>query len=71
MSTEIMGQGGNRSPFFSDLSNGLHQLALAISAGSRAAAEFKRLDRMNDAQLAREGLTRDEIGRAVFERHFA
>lgn len=69
MSTEIMGRG--RSPLFSDLTNGLHQLALSVAAGARAASEFKRLDRMNDAQLAREGLTREEIGRAVFQRHFA
>lgn len=71
MSTEIIGQGGNRSPFFSDLTDNLRKFALAISAGSRAASEYKRLDRMTNAQLAREGLTREEIGRAVFQRHFS
>lgn len=76
MSTDIIGQGGSsgrsesRTQFLSDLINGLRQFARSIGAGMAAASEYKRLDRMNDAQLEREGLKREEISRAVFHRNY-
>lgn len=58
-------------PTIAEISHGLGRLVSAMAAGSRAASDWERLSRMSDSQLARQGLTREAIGRRVFERHFA
>ena len=43
----------------------------AMAAGSRAAGDYRRLTTHTDAALAREGLSREAIARAVQQRNFA
>lgn len=42
----------------------------AMADGVRAAHDYERLSNATDAALAREGLTRDGLAQAVFQRHF-
>ena len=42
----------------------------SIAAAQRATADFERMSRQTDAQLAAKGLERAEIARVVFNRHF-
>ena len=43
----------------------------ALGAAYAAGREFERLDGRTDAQLARDGLSRETLSRAIFDRHFA
>ena len=43
----------------------------AFAAGLAAAAELRRLNAMNDHQLAGRGLTRDGVPGELFRRHFS
>ena len=47
----------------------LRRAFAAVVAGARASRDYERLSRATDATLARQGLTRDGIARAVLERH--
>lgn len=58
------------APNFDGLASAISRAVSAIAAGSRASSDWRRLSAMTDAALAREGLTRDRIARAVFERNF-
>jgi len=42
----------------------------SIAAAHQAAADYEKLNSHTDAQLANEGLSRDEVARVVYERHF-
>ncbi len=42
----------------------------ALAAGSAAARDFERMQGQSDEALARKGLTRQTVARAVMERHF-
>ena len=42
----------------------------AMRAGQAAAHELDRFYGMSDETLARQGLSRETIGRAIMERHF-
>ena len=42
-----------------------------IAAAQRATNDFERMNAKTDAQLAANGLHRTDLGRVVFERHFA
>ena len=42
----------------------------SIAAGQRAASDYRRLNSRTEAQLAAESISRAEIARIVFERHF-
>ena len=42
----------------------------ALRAGNAAARELDRYNAMSDEALARQGLTRADVTRAVVERHF-
>ncbi|MFQ5566398.1 MAG: hypothetical protein ACE5EU_08550 [Paracoccaceae bacterium] len=42
----------------------------SIAAGQRAADDFRRLNARTDAQLAADSISRADIARIVFERHF-
>lgn len=43
----------------------------AMAAGARAARDYRRLTTHTDAALAREGLSREAIARAVHQRNFS
>ena len=47
------------------------RLLQVFSQGMKAAADYRRLDAMTDGQLAAQGLTRANLPRHLFERHFA
>lgn len=57
-------------PVVAGLEDILQGFLSACSAGTRAAHDWERLNAMPDSELARRGLTRGELGRAVFERNF-
>lgn len=42
----------------------------SLGAAHRTAAEYQRLSAKSDAALERAGLSRTDIARAAFERHF-
>ena len=42
----------------------------SIAAGQRAADDFRRLNARTDAQLAVDSISRADVARIVFERHF-
>ena len=42
----------------------------SIAAGQRAADDFQRLNASTDAQLAADSISRADVARIVFERHF-
>jgi hypothetical protein len=42
----------------------------SIAAGQRAADDFQRLNARTDAQLAADSISRADVSRIVFERHF-
>ncbi len=42
----------------------------SIAAGQRAADDFQRLNARTDAQLAAGSISRADVARIVFERHF-
>jgi hypothetical protein len=42
----------------------------SIAAGQRAADDFRRLNARTDAQLAADSISRADVSRIVFERHF-
>ncbi len=42
----------------------------SIAAGQRAADDFQRINARTDAQLAADSISRADVARIVFERHF-
>ena len=42
----------------------------SIAAGQRAAGDYRRMNSRTDAQLAADSISRAEVARIVFERHF-
>lgn len=40
-----------------------------VAAAQRAGHEFERLNRLSDSQLARRGLTREDLAHEVLKRH--
>jgi hypothetical protein len=42
----------------------------SIAAAQQAAADYEQLSNHTDAQLANEGLSREDVARVVYERHF-
>ncbi len=53
-----------------DLKN-LGNIFGGFTTAQSAANDYERLSARSDAQLAADGLSRADIARAVFERHFA
>lgn len=53
-----------------NLAETVDRFLAGVASGWRAAADWERLNRMTDSQLAETGLTRETLGRAVFERNF-
>jgi len=69
MTTQTM----TRSGFEFDLTRIAHEVARifgSIAAGQRAANEFDRMNNQTDAQLAASGMTRADVARQVFEKHY-
>ena len=50
---------------------GFGRLWRALAAAHAAGRDYERLAGRTDAALAREGLTREGVARAIFEKHFA
>ncbi len=46
------------------------RVAGSIAAGQRAAVDYRRLNSRTDAQLAADSISRADVARIVFERHF-
>ena len=42
----------------------------SMAAGQRAADDFQRINARTDAQLAADSISRADVARIVFERHF-
>ena len=51
-------------------SPGLAAALRALAAGLAASADLRRLSRMTDEQLASHGLTRSDLPKELFDRHF-
>lgn len=50
---------------------GLVAFVRSLAAGWRAAAEYRQLNEMSERELRLRGLARDDIPRAIHQRHFA
>lgn len=68
MTTETIRGAGSHE--FGELTRAISRAVAAITAGARASHDWRRMNALTDAALAREGLTRENIARAVLERHF-
>lgn len=53
------------------LLTGFGRFVRAFGSAQAAARDYARLSGRSDAALARDGLTRETLARAVFETHFA
>lgn len=63
-------QSGRAAATTIDLAGAARRALSAMALGLRASRDWQRLSAMGDAALAREGLERDQICRAIFDRHF-
>jgi hypothetical protein len=52
------------------LLNEIGRMFASIAAAQRAAADYRQLSSHTDVQLANEGMTREDVARVVYERHF-
>ena len=46
------------------------RVAGSMAAGQRAASDYRRLNSRTDAQTAADSISRADVARIVFERHF-
>ena len=68
MTTRTMHTAGH--PILGELVNTVSRALAAIATGARAADDWRRMNALSDAALARQGITREQIARAVLERNF-
>jgi len=52
------------------LINEIGRMFASIAAAQRAASDYDELSSHTDAQLANEGMSRADVARVVYERHF-
>ncbi len=68
MTTQTMNTAG--TPILGELVETVSRAVAAIAAGARATQDWRRMSAMSDSALARSGLAREQVARAVMERNF-
>jgi hypothetical protein len=62
--------GSGLIPMLRNIGQNLGRIFGAIAAGQRAADDFQRINARTDAQLAADSISRADVARIIFERHF-
>ncbi|MHA1108719.1 MAG: hypothetical protein ACTSQV_06345 [Alphaproteobacteria bacterium] len=57
-------------PMVRTIGQNLGRIVGSIAAAQRAADDFRRINARTDAQLAADSISRADVARIVFERHF-